>query len=59
MSRKTTQKEIAEKIFAEKIIYHKEKAKLPIEEKVKILVKLQEIGIEANPKMKDKKAWKI
>lgn len=59
MSLKTTQEEIAAKIFAEKVIYHKEKAKLPIEEKVNILVKLQKIGIDANPKMKDKKVWKI
>ena len=54
-----TAKEIAEHIFKEKKLFHKEKAKLPIEEKIKILVKLQEIGIAANKKMKDKKVWKI
>jgi hypothetical protein len=36
-----------------------ERARLPIEEKIKILVQLQKIGIEANPKMRNKKSWKI
>ncbi|MCI0449582.1 MAG: hypothetical protein L0Y79_07330 [Chlorobi bacterium] len=59
MKIKSTAKEIAQKIFNEKKSYHKEKAKLPIEEKIKILVELQKIGIEANPKMRNKKSWKI
>jgi len=54
-----TAKEIAEHIFIEKKAFHKKRAKLPIEEKIKILVELQKIGIAANPKMKNKKAWKI
>ncbi|RPI18038.1 MAG: hypothetical protein EHM58_06865 [Ignavibacteriae bacterium] len=52
-------KEIAEKIFQSKREYHKEMAKMPIEEKIKILLKLQEIGIKANKNMKDKKVWAI
>jgi hypothetical protein len=33
--------------------------RLPIEEKIKILIELQRIGIEANKKMKNRKIWKI
>ena len=49
----------AEKVFKPKKEFHKAQAQLPIEEKVKILVELQKIGKAANPKMKDKKVWKI
>ncbi len=47
-------------IFDSKVEYHKSKAKLPIEEKIKILIELQKIGKLANPEMtKDKRVWKI
>ncbi|MEO8664383.1 MAG: hypothetical protein ABI462_02710 [Ignavibacteria bacterium] len=47
-------------IFDSKIKYHKSKAKLPIEEKIKILIELQKIGKIANPaRTKDKRVWKI
>jgi hypothetical protein len=59
MKTEGTVKEITEQIFYEKKNFHKERAKLPIEEKIKILVKLQKIGIEANKKMKHKKVWEI
>jgi hypothetical protein len=59
MKTKKSAREIAENIFEEKKIYHKEKAKIPIEEKIRVLVELQKIGIEANPKMKNKKVWEI
>ena len=50
----------AEKIFESKKEYHKIKAGLPIEEKIKILTELQKIAIEANPeKTKGKRVWKI
>ena len=38
-----TPTELAQKIFRSKEEFHKEQAKLPIEEKVKILVELQKI----------------
>jgi hypothetical protein len=40
--------------------FHTSRAKLPIEEKIKILIELQKIGKIANPeKTKDKRVWKI
>ena len=51
-----------EQIFAGKDAYHKEMAMLPIEEKIKILVKLQEIAINArpdDPSGKLRMVWKI
>jgi len=59
VNKKETPQKIAERIFKAKEVYHKERAKLPIDEKVKILIELQKIGIAANPKMKDKRVWKI
>ncbi len=53
-------KKVVENIFESKKEFHKEKSKLPIEEKIKILLKLQEIAIKANPgKMEGKKVWNI
>lgn len=52
-------KSYAEKVFKAKKEFHKSQANLPIEEKIKILVELQKIGIAANPNMKDKKVWEI
>lgn len=47
-------------IFDSKKEFHINRAKLPIEEKIKILIELQKIGKIANPeKTKDKKVWKI
>lgn len=49
-----------QKIFESKIDFHRSKARLPIEEKIKILIVLQKIGKIANPEQtKDKKVWKI
>ena len=49
-----------QKIFNAKKEFHKNKAKLPIEEKIKILVELQKIGKIANPeRTKGKRVWKI
>ncbi len=59
MNKKETPQKIAERIFKAKEAFHKERAKLPIEEKIKILVELQKIGKAANPKMKDKRVWEI
>jgi hypothetical protein len=48
------------KIFDSKKEFHMSKAKLPIEEKIKILVELQNIGKKANPGLtKDKRVWEI
>jgi len=52
-------KSYAEKVFKAKKEFHIAQAKLPIEEKIKILVELQKMGKAANPKMKDKRVWKI
>jgi len=53
-------KEVIVNIFESKKEFHKEKSKLPIEEKIKILLKLQEIAIKANPgKMEGKRVWDI
>ncbi len=47
-------------IFDSKTEYHKSKANLPIEEKIKILIELQKIGKVANPLLtKHKRVWKI
>ena len=51
---------LMKKIFDSKKEFHKSKATLPVEDKVKILTELQKIAIEANPeKTKGKKVWKI
>jgi len=53
-------KELAEKIIESKKEFHKRKAGLPVEDKIKILIELQKIVIEANPdKSNGKRVWKI
>lgn len=53
-------KELAEKIFKSKKEFHNRKASLPVEEKIKVLIELQKIAIEANPdKSNGKRVWKI
>lgn len=48
------------KIFDKKKEFHTKQAKLPIEEKIRILIELQKIGKLANPEMtKDKRVWDI
>lgn len=59
MRKKNALEDIVQKIFKAKKKYHKKMAKLPIEEKIKILVELQKLGVEANKKMKNKKVWDI
>jgi hypothetical protein len=51
---------VVKKIFAAKKEFHKQRAKMPIEEKIKILIELQKIGKKANPeKTKNKRIWKV
>jgi hypothetical protein len=60
MDIKSEYRDLTEKIFESKKEFHKEKAKLPVEEKIRILIELQKIAIEANPdKAKGKRVWKI
>jgi len=54
-----TLKQTTQTIFKAKENFHKKRARLPIEEKIKILVELQKIGINANKKFKNRKVWKI
>jgi len=44
-------------LFENKTVFHKEQADLPFEEKIKILVKLQEIA--SRIKENDKIVWKV
>lgn len=46
-----------EKLFKDKADFHKEQAKLPFEEKIRILIKLQEIANQI--KKGNKITWKI
>ena len=51
-----------EDIFREKRLFHKERARLPFEEKIKILVQLQQPAndIPRNSKSKEfRRVWKI
>ncbi len=50
-----------EKIFESKKLFHKELAKLSFEEKIKILIKLQEIAndIKLATGRKTNRVWKI
>lgn len=49
-----------EDLFKEKEIFHKERAKLSFEEKIKILVHLQNIAQTIHPSSKKKhNVWKI
>jgi hypothetical protein len=60
MDIKSDYRELTEKIFDSQKEFHTEKAKLPVEEKIRILIELQKIAIEANPdKAKGKRVWKI
>lgn len=53
-------KELTEEIFKSKKEFHKRKASLPVEDKIKVLIELQKIAIEANPdKANGKRVWKI
>jgi hypothetical protein len=50
----------AQTIFDSKKEFHIKRAKLPVEEKIKIFIELQEIGKIANPeKTRDKRVWEI
>ena len=52
----------AAKIFESKDDFHKEQAKLPIEEKIKILVELQKIVIQTQEEMHTdelRRVWRI
>ncbi len=54
--------EVINKIFKQKKYYHRKQAKLPIEDKVRILVELQKIALTIRPKKDndDKRfVWKI
>jgi len=56
---KNINKEV-QNIFDSKKEFHRSRAKLPIEEKIKILIELQRIGKIANPEnTKDKRVWRI
>jgi hypothetical protein len=48
-----------DEIFAKKAEFHKEQAKLPFEEKIKILVKLQRIAYSIKGDKKKNIIWKI
>ena len=53
-------REEVQNIFDSKKEFRIKQAKLPIEEKIKILIELQKIGKLANPeKTKDKRVWEI
>ncbi|MDD5672838.1 MAG: hypothetical protein PHC61_01625 [Chitinivibrionales bacterium] len=55
-------KNIVQKIFRKKVEYHLDQARLPIEEKVKILIELQKIALTIRPKQNenDKRlVWQI
>jgi len=54
--------EEAKKIFRVKEQFHKDRARLPIEEKIKMLVKLQKLAIDiptAYPENRFKMVWEI
>jgi hypothetical protein len=55
-------KELVRAIFRQKEEYHRARARLPIEEKVKILIELQKIALTVRPiKSEDDKraVWRI
>ncbi len=60
MENKEVQRQEIKGLFKAKELFHKELAKLPFEEKIKILVQLQKIanGIQTSSKKK-KMIWKI
>lgn len=54
--------EYANEIFEAKKRFHKEQAKLPIEEKIKILIELQKIIVKIqrqDSKERNQRVWKI
>jgi hypothetical protein len=56
------EKEIIQNIFRQKEEYHRAQARLPIEEKIKILVELQKMSLTIRPKQgeADKRIiWRI
>jgi hypothetical protein len=61
LENKTEAKETIEKLFQSKSTFHKERAKLPIEKKIEILVKLQELAnnIKSIGNKKQGRVWKI
>jgi hypothetical protein len=57
-----TAAELASEIFESKKDFHRNQAKLPIEEKIKILVELQKIVVKTQERKKDDElriVWKI
>ncbi len=55
-------KEEIQKLFKAKEHFHRERGKLPIEEKIKILVELQKMAIDiptASKEKRFKRVWKI
>ncbi len=60
MENKEVQRQEIKDLFKAKELFHKELAKLPFEEKIKILIHLQEIanGIQTSSKKKQR-IWKI
>jgi hypothetical protein len=55
-------KKIIRKIFRQKEEFHKSRARLPIEEKIKMLIELQKIALTVRPKRdeNDKRmVWQI
>jgi len=53
---------ILQKIFDNKVSFHREQARLPIEEKIRILVKLQEIVLKTRPvinPMDNRRVWEL
>ena len=59
---KESASEYATEIFAAKKHFHKQRAKLPIEEKIKILIELQKITLKTQKKKSGdeiRQIWKI
>ena len=48
-----------EELFARKEQFHKNQAKLPFEEKIRILVNMQKIASRIKGKSKKRRVWKI
>ena len=61
MGNNTETKDTIEKLFQAKSSFHKERAKLPIEKKIEILVKLQKIAnnIKSVAKKRQGRVWNI
>lgn len=62
MDKKTQHSELVDRIFESKEKYHRNAAKLPIEEKVRILVELQKIAVNVkkeSAKEKNMIVWRI